>query len=76
VWESASVRRIPTSALFRKGGAWNAFVVSDGRARTRLVELGQRNDVHAEVLDGVVEGDRVVVFPSDKLVDGTRVEAR
>jgi HlyD family secretion protein len=76
VWEAASVTRIPTSALFRSGGVWSAFVVSDGRARSRVFELGQRNELHAEVLGGVAVGDRVVVFPSDKLTDGAKVEVR
>jgi HlyD family secretion protein len=41
-----------------------------------VVALGQRNEVHAAVLGGVEEGDRVVVFPSDKLSDGAKVEAK
>ncbi len=76
VWEAPAVLRIPTSALYRSGGVWSAFVVNEGRARSRSVEIGQRNDAHAEVLGGVAEGDRVVVFPSDKLLDGAKVEVK
>jgi hypothetical protein len=34
------------------------------------------NGIDAEVLDGVVAGDAVVVHPSDRVSDGARIEPR
>lgn len=76
VWQGASVLRLPTSALFRHGDRWAVFVVRGGRARLTEVELGHRSALHAEAVHGVDAGDRVVVHPSDAVVDGVRVRPR
>ena len=65
--------RVPTSALFRRGDAWAVYVVAGGRARVRAVTLGQRTGQEAEVLDGLADGEVVVLHPGDSLTDGTRV---
>ena len=76
VWEAASAVKVPTSALFRVGDTWAAYVVEAGRARRVLLELGQRTSREAEVLAGLTEGQIVVVHPGDLLVDGSRVVVR
>ncbi len=76
VWESSQVLKVPTSALFRTGQDWTVFVVRKGRATLRQVEIGQRNDLEAEVISGLEEGEQVILHPSDKLRDGVRVEQR
>lgn len=76
VWQAPSVVKIPASALFRSGGAWQAFVLDGGKAFKRTIQVGHRNEAFAEALEGVAQGDRVVVFPSDKLTDGARVTVR
>lgn len=72
VWESADTLQVPSGALFQRAGAWRAFVVEDGRARSRVVEVGRSNGVRTEILGGLREGDQVVVYPGDKVVEGTR----
>ena len=72
-WESDDVLTVPTSALFQRDGAWRLFVVEGGRAVERAVQLGQRSVEAAEVRGGVVEGEAVIVFPSDEVADGVRV---
>ena len=49
LWEAEHVLQIPSSALFRYADGWAVFVVEDGRARLRLVELGQRSGLTAEI---------------------------
>ena len=73
VWESPSVLRVPTGALFRDGAGWAVFVVADGRATRRTVQVGQRASELAEVVDGLAEGELVVLHPSDRIGDGVRV---
>jgi HlyD family secretion protein len=73
VWEAADVLKVPTSALFRREGAWSVFVVDRGRAYRRAVEIGQRSALEAQVLRGLDEGARVIVHPSDQVEDGVRV---
>jgi len=73
VWESADVLKIPSGALFQRDGTWRVFAVDGGKARLRTVEIGRGNGVETQVLGGLAEGERVVVYPGDRVEDGTRV---
>jgi HlyD family secretion protein len=70
------VLQIPAGALFRSGEGWAVFVAEGGRLRERLVDVGRRSQARAEVLSGLAEGDRVVVYPSDRVADGVRYRER
>jgi HlyD family secretion protein len=74
VWRKEDAVRVPVGALFRSGNEWRVYVVEDGRARIRPVALGQRNNQWAELVDGLVVGDTVILHPSDRVADGTKVE--
>jgi HlyD family secretion protein len=65
--------KAPLGALVRKDGAWAVFRIEDGRARLRPIRVGALTDRDAEVLSGLSAGDKLVVFPSDKVRDGARV---
>ena len=67
---------VPLGALERRGGAWAVLRIEGGRARQRSIRVGAMTDKDAEVLDGLSQGDQVVVFPSDAVRDGVRVAAR
>jgi HlyD family secretion protein len=73
VWEGKQLVAVPVAALFRQGAEWAVYVVADGRAQLRLVELGRRNAAFAEVKKGLAAGDVVVVHPSDQMADGVAV---
>jgi HlyD family secretion protein len=75
VWEGEGLLKIPGGALFRRGSAWGVFVLERGRARPREVQVGHRNATEAEVLRGLEAGDVLLLYPSDRIVDGTRVRA-
>ena len=62
------------AALFRDGGGWAVFVVDGERARKRPVRFSRRNGVEAMIEEGLRPGERVVVYPSDALREGSRVE--
>lgn len=76
IWERADALRAPASALFRAGEGWAVFALEDGRAVRRAVEIGRNNGVYAEVLSGLGAGDRLVLYPSAAVSDGTRVAER
>jgi HlyD family secretion protein len=76
VAEITNALKIPVGSLFRHGDAWAVFTVSDGRARVSGVQLRQQNDVEAEVIMGLTEGDTVVLHPPDTLTEGARVTER
>ncbi len=73
VWRGRSVLSVPTNALFRSGEAWQVFVAAGGRAERRDVAIGRRNESAAEVVEGLSEGERVVLFPPETVEDGASV---
>jgi HlyD family secretion protein len=77
VWEGRDVRKVPAGALFRTADKdWAVFVMAEGRAERRLVKVGHNNGLEAEVLDGLAEGEQVVMHPSDKIKDGVAIAPR
>jgi len=74
VWRGDDVLSVPTSALFRRGDGWAAFVVEDGAAVLRSIEVGRRSGLRSEVLSGLSEDDTVVVHPDGSLQDGSAVD--
>lgn len=73
VWETPSALTVPLSALFRDTEGWNLFVVEDGAAALRQVEIGQRNDFDVQIMSGVDAGETVILHPGDRIHDGTLV---
>jgi HlyD family secretion protein len=66
--------KVPVGALFREGEGWSVFVADGDRAARRPVKVPRRNGAEALVEEGLKPGDRVVVYPSDALRDGSRLE--
>jgi macrolide-specific efflux system membrane fusion protein len=60
---------IPASALGEKGkdGRYAVRVVRDDRPETRKVRIGINNNIQAQVLEGLKEGDKVIVGDSSSL---------
>lgn len=59
---------VPRSALVRHGQVTSVFVVDQGVARVRLVQL-----TGPEVVAGLAEGELVILTPPPGLTDGRRV---
>jgi len=76
LWQGEDVLQVPAGALFRHGDGWAVFAVDDDRAVRRPVSLGRRNAHAAQVLEGLTAGQRVVLHPSNRIDDGTRVRGR
>lgn len=76
VWEAEDALIVPASALFRSRDSWAVFVVEDGRAQLRLIDLGPNNGIQAEVLGGLSAGETVILYPSSGLSAGMRVAER
>lgn len=77
VWEESAAVSVPSSALVQHAnGAWSVFVIEEGRARSRPVQVGHRTSGFVEIRSGVPTGTRVVLFPSDKIHEGVRVRSQ
>lgn len=76
VWEGKNVLQVPTSALFRSGKDWAVFVGDNGKAVKRIVQIGQRNGLLAEIISGLKENEKVITHPDDSISNGRQIRAR
>ena len=65
---------VPESALAPSGDAQYVFRVQDGVVKRVMVDVGQRLGAHVEIVNGLDEGDQVVVSGLQKVRDGIEVE--
>ncbi|WP_437224248.1 hypothetical protein SH661x_003549 [Planctomicrobium sp. SH661] len=71
-----SVLQVPMQAVVTVANKQLVFVYRNGKAAPQVVKIGQANQSHLEVLDGLQEGDRVVMNPRSQFADEiARIEA-
>ncbi|TLP48367.1 HlyD family efflux transporter periplasmic adaptor subunit [Cohaesibacter sp. CAU 1516] len=76
IWESDGSLIIPSNALFRDGEDWAVFKVIDGKAQQARVNIGRNNGIKAQILDGLKEGDPIILYPSAGITNGVKVAQR
>lgn len=76
IWESDDALIIPSSAAFRSGDGWAVFAVQHGRARLTPIETGQNNGILTQVLGGLEAGDKIILYPGNRVTEGARVKQR
>ncbi|MBU1213056.1 MAG: HlyD family efflux transporter periplasmic adaptor subunit [Alphaproteobacteria bacterium] len=76
VEDQRGVLLAPLGAMFRQKDEWAAYVAEDGVAFLRKLELGHRNALRTVVLSGLAEGERIILHPSDRVLDGVRIVER
>jgi macrolide-specific efflux system membrane fusion protein len=61
--KSPPVLAVPLTALDQDGSRWHVFVYDEAKDQfaPRQVELGRRDDLHAEILSGLKQGEKVAV---------------
>ncbi len=74
IWEAEDVLQIPTSAVFRSGDGQAVYLIEDGRAVLRHIQVGRRGGRFTQIVDSLVEDELVILHPSDKLRPGVRIE--
>lgn len=45
IFSTGNAVKVPVSALFKKGGKWSVFVVNNGKAEERAVQIMRRNKI-------------------------------
>lgn len=73
VWETNQALKVPSGALFRRGQQCAVFVVSDARAHLRPVTIGRASGSETQIIEGLKEGEEVILYPGDRVRDGQRV---
>jgi HlyD family secretion protein len=65
---------VPYEAVVNRDGKKYVFVVGDKKARQAEIKGGLNTELYTEVLEGIQEGDRVIVNPEEKIKDGVGVK--
>lgn len=65
--EYDNVLTVPVSAVVQTEANSYCWVKTNGRIEQRVVRLGDSNDIHVIVQDGLLEGDQVVLNPLDHI---------
>ena len=73
IWKSEEPLKIPSRALFRRGDVWSVFVVEDGKAYRRQVQVGKRTPFDVEIINGLEEGAKIIVDLSNEIVEAMAV---
>jgi HlyD family secretion protein len=72
IWETDRALKVPAGALFRQGGQWAVFVLANGRAQLRLIKVGRAGSNETQVLEGLKEGEEVILYPGSRVRNGQR----
>jgi HlyD family secretion protein len=67
------VLKLERGAFYEAGGGTAAWVVRNGVAERRAIRTGAVSVREVEVLEGLVEGDQVVISDTDEFGDAARV---
>jgi membrane fusion protein, multidrug efflux system len=70
------VTAVPADAVEMRGQLASVLVAEAGRAKRRLVTLGERRGNRVEALSGLSVGEKVIVPAPPGLADGAAVEVR
>lgn len=73
MWEGDRVLQVPANALFRKGEDWSAYFVENGLAQLRKIKPGHRAALSVEILEGLKEGEEVILHPDETVIPGKPV---
>lgn len=76
-WSDEDALMVPAGALFRDGPEhWALFVVKDGRAEQRRIDVAANNGLTAAIASGVNAEEQIVLYPPAGLMDGQSVAKR
>ncbi len=64
---------LPADVVLRRGDRFLAFVVKEGKAETRQLQVGVRDGNRFEIAGGLKAGEQVVVEGQHRLTDGSPV---
>ena len=75
--QTQQVLLVPRAAVFTPAGSPSAqvYILQDGKARLRVVQVGQVEGDVVPIASGVAAGDMVITSSPDKLFDGEPVTA-
>jgi len=73
--EKNAVLQVPAESIKSdKNGNTSVFVVENGKAKEKKVEIGLQSDLNVEIISGLTEGEKVILNPSASLKNDVSVK--
>ncbi|HYF02463.1 MAG TPA: efflux RND transporter periplasmic adaptor subunit [Patescibacteria group bacterium] len=67
---------VPADAIIKRGAANYVYLISDGKAKERAVEVGETVSGMITIKQGIFAGDKIIVRPPNGLKDGMAVKLK
>ena len=64
---------VPNTALLYEGDQIRVYIVEEEKAKERIVKLGNKYGDEIEIIEGIKEGDKVVIAGQQGLSEGAKV---
>ncbi|MBN2479678.1 MAG: efflux RND transporter periplasmic adaptor subunit [Parachlamydiales bacterium] len=61
--------KVPFSSLIYHSGSYQAFIFKDNKAYLKKLKIGDRSDDYVEILEGLNEGDQLIIMGQKKVTD-------
>jgi len=75
--EKKNVLKVPSEAILTdKNGQSFVYIVENGVAKQRKVEVGLSSDLETEIKSGVAAGKKVILNPNSSIQNGTKVKEK
>lgn len=75
--EKKNVLKVPSEAILTdKKGQSFVYIVENGVAKQRKVEVGLSSDLETEIKSGVAVGEKVILNPNSSIQNGTKVKEK
>ena len=72
------VLKVPVESVIYKNGEYSVFVFNESESKVykRVITKGSLDDTSYEIVEGLVEGEKVVKSPDPNMEDGTKIEEK
>lgn len=75
IGEVDNTLKVPVESVkFEKGNKNLVYVLENGIAKEKSVEIGLQSDTYMEIKKGITKGEKVILNPSTSIKDGTKAK--
>ena len=58
------------------GDDWAVFINDRNKAKLKKIIIGNKNSLEAEVISGLIEGEEVILHPSNSIFNNVSINVR
>ena len=69
-----NIVKVPDTAVFDFQGMSKVFIVENGKATLRTVKKGIESDNFVEIVEGLKDGDTILVKPDNSIKEGVKIK--